>query len=121
MISAYLTSQQFTRVAAVVFAAFAAAEAVIQSRRGDEAAVLASLEPAEADAFIRELARCRMVTPDDTLVLEACRLLWAENRHHFFASTRSQQLPVPLVSDTPARVKSQERIPQHEIDQRGIR
>jgi len=41
LMSSYLTSQQFLRVAAVVFVTLAAAVAVIQSRRGGEAAVLA--------------------------------------------------------------------------------
>ena len=119
--SAYLTSQQITRVAAVVIVAVAAAIAVIQSRHNEDAAVLTRLEPDQADALVRELARCRTVTPDDGSVLEACRLLWAENRLHFFASTRPQQLPVPLVPDAPAGVKSQERIPQQEVDQKETR
>jgi conjugative transfer region protein TrbK len=119
--SAYLTSQQFFRLGAVAFVVFASAVAAIQSRRGESAAVLTPLEPGEAEALVRELARCRTVTPGDALVLEACRRLWAENREHFFASTRSQQLPVPLVPDTPAGVKRQERIPLHEVDERETR
>ena len=63
--STYLTSQQFVRVAAVVFVVLAVAVAVIQSRRGEDAAVLAPLEPGEADALVSELARCRTITPDD--------------------------------------------------------
>ena len=82
--SSYLTSQQFLRVAAVVFVTLAAVVAVIQSRRGEDAAVLAPLGPGEADALVTELARCRTVTPDDAVVLEACRRIWAENRQHFF-------------------------------------
>jgi len=117
--SSHLTSQQFFRLGAVVFVAVAAAVAVIQSRRSDEAAVLAPLEPAEADALNRELARCRTVVPDDALLLETCRRLWAENRRHFLVSTKS-----PNLSDLPASTevtKSQERILQQEIDQRGTR
>jgi conjugative transfer region protein TrbK len=120
--SSYLTSQQFLRVAAVVFVTLAAAVAAIQSRRGDEAAVLAPFEAGEADALVRELARCRTVTPDDVLVLESCRRLWAENRQHFFVATKSQQLPAPPAPDAPAGlVKSQERVPPREIDQSGTR
>jgi conjugative transfer region protein TrbK len=120
--SSYLTSQQFLRVAAVVFVTLAAAVAVIQSRRGEEAAVLAPFEAGEADALVRELARCRTVTPDDALVLEACRRLWAENRQHFFVSTKSPQLPAPPAPDAPAGfVKSQERVTPSEIDQSGTR
>ena len=120
--SSYLTSQQFLRVAAVVFVTLAAAVAVIQNRRGEEAAVLAPFEAGEADALVRELARCRTVTPDDALVLEACRRLWAENRQHFFVSTKSPQLPAPPAPDAPAEfVKSQERVTPSEIDQSGTR
>ena len=117
----YLTSQQFFRLGAVAFVTLVVAITVIQSRPSEDAAVLTRLEPDQADALVRELARCRTVTPDDASVLEACRLLWAENRRHFFASTRSQQLPVPLGPDAPSGVKSQERIPQQEVDQRGTK
>jgi conjugative transfer region protein TrbK len=115
--SAYLTSQQFVRVAAVVFVAVAAAVAVIQSRHSDEAAVLTRLEPDEADALVRELARCRTVTSDDVPVLEACRRLWAENRQHFFASTKSPRLPdTPAPAAPDGLVKSQERIPENRTE-----
>jgi len=117
--SSYLTSQQFFRLGAAAFVMFVVAIAVIQSRPSEDAAVLTRLEPDQADALVRELARCRTVTPDDASVLEACRLLWAENRLHFFASTRSQQLPLPRVPDAAAAAKSQERLPQQEVDQRG--
>ena len=102
----------------MVFVAVAAAIAVIQSRPNEDAAVLTRLEPDQADALVRELARCRTVTPDDASVLEACRLLWTENRLHFFVSTKA-----PNLSDLPATevTKSQERIPQQEVDQRGTR
>jgi conjugative transfer region protein TrbK len=119
--SSYPTSQQFLRVAAVVFVTLAAAVAVIQSRRGEEAAVLAPFEAGEADALVRELARCRTVTPDGALVLEACRRLWAENREHFFVSTKSRQLPDPPASAPAALIKSQDRILPGEIDQKGTR
>ena len=116
--SSYLTSQQFLRVAAVVFVTLAAAVAVIQSRRGEDAAVLAPLERGEADALVSELARCRTITPDDTAGLDACRRIWAENRQHFFVSTKSPQLPAPPVPNEPAApMKSQDRVPPHEVDQ----
>jgi conjugative transfer region protein TrbK len=119
--SSHLTSQQFVWVAAVVFVTLIVAIAVIQSRPSEDAAVLTRLEPDEADALVRELARCRTVTSDDAMVLEACRRIWAENRQHFFASTRPAQLPVPLVPDTPGGMKSQERVPQQEVDQKETR
>jgi len=115
--SSYLTSQQFLRVAAVAIVALAAVVAVIQSRRGREAAALAPLEHGEADALASELARCRTITSDDAVVLESCRRIWAENRQHFFATTKSSQLPaVPAPNAPPVLVKSQERVPPHEVD-----
>ena len=116
--SSYLTSQQFLRAAAVGFVTLAAALAVIQSRRGEDAAVPAPAERGEADALVGELARCRTITPDDTAGLDACRRIWAENRQRFFVSTRSPQLPAPPVPNEPgAPMKSQDRVPPHEVDQ----
>jgi len=120
--SSYLTFQQFLRVAAVVIVTLAAAVAVIQSRRDEDVAVLAPLGPGEADALVTELARCRTVTPDDAVVLEACRRIWTENRQHFFVPTKSPQLPASSAPDVPAGfMKSQERIQPGEIDQSGTR
>jgi conjugative transfer region protein TrbK len=114
--SPYLTSQQFLRTAAVAVVTLAAALAVIQSRR--VAAVSAPAGRREADALIGELARCRTIAPDDTAGLDACRRKWAENRQHFFVSTRSPQLPAPPVPNEPgAPMKSQDRVPTQEVDQ----
>jgi conjugative transfer region protein TrbK len=113
-----LTSQQFLRIAAIVLVAFAAAVAVIRSQHGEDAAVLMPLGQGEADALVRELARCRTITSDDTAVLEACRRIWAENRQHFFLSTKSPQLPAALASGAPAMpVKGQDRVPPSGVDQ----
>ena len=115
----YVTAQRFLRAAAVVFAMLAVAAALVENRRGEDAAVLTPLEPGEADALVHEFSRCRAVAFDDTPVLETCRRLWAENRRHFFVSTNS-----PNVSDLPVSTgatKSHERIPQQEVDQRGTR
>jgi len=117
--STYVISQRLLRAAAVVFVTLAVAAAVVESRRGEAAAVLTPLEPGEADALVHELLRCRAVTFDDTPVLETCRRLWAENRRHFFVPTNS-----PNVSDLPVSTgatKSHERIPQQEVDQREAR
>jgi len=114
----YLTSQQFLRVAAVVFVMLIAAVAVIQSRRGEDAAVLASVERGEADSLVDELPRCRTVTSDDTAGLDACHRIWAEKRQHFFVSTESPQLPAPPAANGSAGlVKSQGRVPPVEVDQ----
>jgi len=113
-----LTFRQFLRIAAVVFVALAAAVAVIQSQRGEDAAVLTPLDRGDADALVSELARCRTITPDDTAVLESCRRIWAENRQHFFLSTKSPQLPAALASGAPAMpVKGQDRVPPSGVDQ----
>src|SRR5260370_18472204 len=114
--SSYLTSQQFLRIAAVVFVTLASAVAVVQSRRGEDAAVLATLGRDEADPLVSELTRCRTITPDDTAGLDACRRIWAENRQHFFISTKSSQLPAPAAANAPAeRTKSQERVPPQDV------
>jgi conjugative transfer region protein TrbK len=116
--SSYLTSQQFLRVDAVAFVALAATVAVVLSRHGEDPAILAPVERGEADALVGELARCRTVTSDDTAGLDACRRLWAENRRRFFVSTRSPQLPAPPAPNAPeVLMKSQERVPPHEVDQ----
>ena len=116
--SSHLTSQQFLRVAAVVFVMLAAAVAVIQSRRGREATVLAPLGSGEADPLVGELARCRTITSDDTAVLDACRRIWAENRQHFFISTKSPPPPAAPAPDAPAvPVKGQDRVPPYGVDQ----
>jgi len=116
--SSFLTSQQFLRVAAVLFVVLAAAVAVIQSRHGEDAAVLAPVGRGEADALVGELSRCRTITPDDIAALDACRRIWAENRQHFFVSTKSPQLPAPPAPNAPAGLmKTQERVPSHEVDQ----
>lgn len=119
--SSYLTSQQFFRLGAVVLVTLVVAIAALRNRPSESAAVLTPLEPGEADALVRELARCRTIAPDDSLVLEACRRTWAENRRQFFAPTRPQQLPVPLVPDAPAGMKNQERVPRQEVDQKETR
>jgi conjugative transfer region protein TrbK len=117
-----LTSQQFLRIAAIIFVALAAAVALIQSQRGEDAAVLMPLGRGEPDAHASELARCRTITPDDTAVLESCRRIWAENRQHFFLSTKPPQLPAALTSGALAvPVKGQDRVPSSGVDQGGAR
>jgi conjugative transfer region protein TrbK len=116
--SPYLTSQQFLRVAAVVFVTLAVAVAVVQSRRDEDAAVVATVGRDKADPLVSELARCRTITPDDTAGLDACRPIWAENRQRFFVSTKSPQLPAPPAPNAPAGLmKTQERVPPYEVEQ----
>ena len=120
--SVSLTSQQILRIAAVAFVALAAAVALIQSRRGEKVAVIMPLGQSEADTLVSELAHCRTITPDDTAVLESCRRIWAENRQHFFLSTKSPQLPAALVSGAPAMpAKGQDQVPPSGVDQGRVR
>ena len=120
--NASLTSQQLLRIAAIVFVALAAAVAMMPSQRGEEAAVLMHLGRSDADAFVSELARYRTITSDDAAVLEACRRIWAENRQHFFLSTKSPQLPAALVSGAPAMpAKGQDQVPPSGVDQGRVR
>jgi conjugative transfer region protein TrbK len=114
----YLTPRQFAWAAAIAFGVLIVAVAVIQSRHGEDAAVLTPLGRDEADALISELARCRTITPDDTAVLEACRGIWAENRQHFFLSTKSPQPTAALTPNAPAvPMKSQDGVLPHGVEQ----
>jgi conjugative transfer region protein TrbK len=116
--SSYLTSQQFLRLSAVAFVTLAAAVVVVQSRRGEDPAILTPVERGEADVLVSELVRCRTITSDNTAGLDACRRIWAENRQRFFVSTKSPQLPAPAAANAPAeRMKGQERVPPQEVDQ----
>jgi conjugative transfer region protein TrbK len=110
------------RVAAIAVVLWAIAIAVIQSRRGEEAAVFRPVEPGTSDARVSALARCRTITPDDPGLLESCRHLWAENRQRFFLSTKSPQLPAAsaLTTSTGA-VQSQGLVLPHGADQGGSR
>ena len=94
----YLTPRQFAWSAAIAFGVLIVAVALIQNRRSGGSVVLTPLGHGEADALVSEIARCRTITPDDAAVLEACRRIWAENRQHFFASTKSPAAPVPTAS-----------------------
>jgi conjugative transfer region protein TrbK len=116
--SSYPIPEKVVRLVAVVFVMLAATVAVIQSRRGEDAAVPAPVGPGEADAHFTELARCRTVTSDDTAGLDGCHRIWAENRRHFFVSTKSPQLPAPPVPNEPgAPMKSQDRVLTQEVDE----
>jgi len=116
--SSYLIPEKVLRVAAVAFVMLAAAVSVIQARHGEDRVVLAPVGRGEADVPVSDLARCRAITPDDTAGLDACRRIWAENRHHFFVSTKSPQLPTPPAPSAPlGLLKSRHQGPPHEVDQ----
>jgi conjugative transfer region protein TrbK len=118
----YLAPRQFAWAAAIAFGVLIVAVAVIQGQRSEDPVVLTPLGQGEADALVSELARCRTITPDDAAVLEACRRIWAENRQHFFASTKSPQPTTTSAPNASTRpVKSQDRGPPYGVEQGGTR
>jgi conjugative transfer region protein TrbK len=118
----YPIPRQFTRVAAIASVVLVVAITVIQSRRGEEDAVFTPMERGKADALVGELARCRTITPDDPVLLESCRHIWADNRQHFFLSTKSPQLPAALASSAPAvPVKGPDPVPPYGVDEGRVR
>jgi conjugative transfer region protein TrbK len=115
--SPHLTSQQFLRVAAIVFVMLGAAIAVIQGRRGEDATVVAPMGAGEADAVVSELVRCRTIAPDDTAGLDACRRIWAENRRRFF-TTKLPPLVTPPTPNAPGGpMKNPDQVPPHDVEQ----
>jgi conjugative transfer region protein TrbK len=118
----YLAPRQFTWIAAVAFVVWAIAVAVIQSRHDKDAAVVTSTEPGKAEAPESELARCGTILPDDVGLLESCRHIWAENRQHFFLSTKSPPSPMAPTPDAPlAPAAKRDGIPSRDIDQSRAR
>jgi conjugative transfer region protein TrbK len=111
----HFTPQQWMRIAAVGFVVFAATVAVIHSRRGDDAGIIVPFERKQADALATELARCRTITPDETVVLENCRRAWAENRKHFFAPAKSTQTQATTPGAAAGPAKSQDRVAPVEV------
>lgn len=96
--SRYLTPRQFARIAALGFIVLIAAVAMIRSQADLDAAIVAPLRREQADALASELARCRMVTPDQAASLESCRRVWTENRRQFFGPTKTRPAsaePIP--------------------------
>jgi len=107
----HLSPRQLLRIAAVGFVILIVVLAIVQSRRGNDAGIVAPLGPKEADALVPELARCLAVTLDQTASLETCRRLWAENRRQFFTPTQATPAPAePLPNPATALGKIQDRL-----------
>lgn len=107
----YLSPRQYLRMAAASFIVLIFLLAIIQSRRGNDAGIMAPLGHREADALPVELARCRAVTLEQTVSLETCRRLWAENRRQFFTPTKAPPSAVePLPNSATASGKIQDRL-----------
>jgi len=119
--SAFSRFKRLPVVAAAASMMLVMAACAIQLRGDGDEAASNSVDPQTTGALADSLARCRTVTPDDTVVLEACRRTWAENRQHFFASTKSSQLPDPPANAPAGLMKSQDRFLPGEIEQNGTR
>jgi conjugative transfer region protein TrbK len=113
----HLASHQLARIAAVGLVVLIVALTIVRSRHSEQAVVLTPLEHRDAETLVEELARCRTITSDETVALEACRRTWAENRRQFFGSARPQQSSIdPLVNAPAVPVKSQDRILPREVE-----
>jgi conjugative transfer region protein TrbK len=110
-----ITPQHLMRIAAVGFVVFAATVAVIHSRRGEDASIIAPFEREHTDALATELARCRTITADETAALDNCRRAWTENRKHFFAPTKSTKTHAPVPNAAAGPAKSQDRATPAEV------
>jgi conjugative transfer region protein TrbK len=111
----HITPQQLVRIAAAGCVVFAAAVAVIHGRRSEDVGIIVPFERGQADALATELARCRTITPDETVALENCRRAWAANRKHFFAPAKSTQTQARAPSATAGPAKSQDRVTPVEV------
>ncbi len=119
--SQYLTPRQMARTATVGVVLLIAALAIVHSRRGEDADIVAPLEREEAEALATELVRCRTVTLDQTASLESCRRGWAENRRQFFRPTKASPAPAdPIPTAATGSGKIQDRVPPVEaVHQQG--
>ena len=108
----YLSPRQLLRIAAVGFIVPIVVLAIIQSRNGSEAGIVAPLEHEQAEALVSELVRCRTITLDQPASLETCRRLWAENRRQFFAPTQTPPAgDQPVANSATVSGKNQDRLP----------
>ena len=115
----YLTLRQFAKVTATALAVLAIALDVLQSRHSEDVAVVTATESGKAEATESGLARCRTILPDDVGLLESCHHIWAENRQHFFLSTKSPSLPPAPTPDAPlAPATKRDGIPSHDTGER---
>lgn len=117
--SRFVTPRQIAQTAAFEFVVLIAALAIIHSRRGDNAGIIAAPEHEEADALASEVARCRTVKSDQAAAFEICRRVWAENRRQFLRSTKKPPKPAdPVPTAASATATNRDRIspvePEHQ-------
>jgi conjugative transfer region protein TrbK len=84
-----LIPRRIAWIAAAGFIILIGALAAIRDRDGEPAGVVAPSEHEQAKAQALELARCRVVTLDQSASLERCRQVWAANRQQFFTSVKT--------------------------------
>jgi conjugative transfer region protein TrbK len=113
----HLTPRRFARIAAVGFVVLIVALTIARSWHSEDAVVLEPLAHGDAEALVREIARCRTITSDETAALETCRRVWAENRRQFFGVVRLPQSPTEPVLNTPAApLKSQDLVSPSKVE-----
>jgi conjugative transfer region protein TrbK len=109
--SQLVTPRQIARTAALGFVVLITALAIIHSRGGEDASIMAPLEREQADALASELVRCRTVTTDDAASLEICQRVWAKNRRQFFRPTKKPPVPAgPVPTAASATGKNRDRV-----------
>ncbi|MGY8706061.1 putative entry exclusion protein TrbK-alt [Bradyrhizobium sp. Leo121] len=67
----------------------AVAACTIQLRGGDDSPPPPKAGQTTNDATVSALARCRGVTPEETLDYDHCKRIWDENRRRFFGKKDS--------------------------------
>jgi conjugative transfer region protein TrbK len=113
----HLTPHQLARIAAVGLVLLIVALTIVRSRHNEQVVVLAPLEHGDAETLVKELARCRTITSDETAALETCRRAWAENRRQFFGGARAPQSSTdPDLNAPPAPAKNQDRVLPREVE-----
>jgi len=103
-------------VAAAACVMLVVAACAIQLRGDGEEAAPKSGGPQTTGAVDSSLARCRMVTSEQTATYDYCRRIWAENRRRFFGQKGSATAPAggDSLSSQPSELppKDQSRMPQ---------
>jgi conjugative transfer region protein TrbK len=113
--SQYLSPRQLLRMAAaavvILIVVLIVFLVLIQSRHGNEAGIAAPPRSGKADALVSDWTRCRTVTLDQTVSLETCRRLWAENRRQFLTPRKATPAPAePLPNAVTALGKIFDRL-----------
>jgi conjugative transfer region protein TrbK len=113
--SAFSRFRQLPVVVAAGAVMLVMAACAIQLRGDGDEAAPKSVGPQTTGAVDSSLARCRMVTPEQTATYDNCRRIWAENRRRFFGQKGSATAPAggDTLSNQPSELppKDQNRMP----------